>query len=92
MMATWTSAWSSVARHSRLLDVCRLLAGEGVDPSTRVVMRHQGQDYDALRSTIGAAAKLTVEEGKRRPIFRPWKPRESAALSPPMRQNEEAGV
>jgi hypothetical protein len=44
------------------LDACRLLAGDGVDPSTRV-MRHEGRDYDALRSTIGAAAKLTVEEG-----------------------------
>jgi hypothetical protein len=75
-----------------LLDVCQVLAGDWVDRSMRVVMRHEGQDCDALRSTVGAAAKLTVEEGRRRPIFRPWKPRQTAALSPPMRQKEEAGV
>jgi hypothetical protein len=71
-----------------LLDACRVLAGEGVDPSTRLVMRYEGQDYDALRSAVVAAAKLAMEEGKRRPIFRPWRPRETAALSSSMRQNE----
>jgi hypothetical protein len=75
-----------------LLDACRILVGEGIDPLMRLVMRHEGQDCDALRSTVGAAAQLTVEEGKRRPIFRRWRLRETAALSPPMRQDEEVGV
>jgi hypothetical protein len=38
------------------LDAARVLAGEGVDPATRIV----GKDYDALTSTIGAAAGLDV--------------------------------
>src|SRR5712671_5312324 len=42
------------------LDAARVLAGEGADPATRIVMRHEGKDYDALTSTIGAAAGLDV--------------------------------
>jgi hypothetical protein len=74
-------------------DGARVLAGEGADPASQLVVRHERQDwtqslpespgnsgtgfaYDALRSTIGVAARLTVEERKRRPIFRPWRPRE----------------
>ena len=34
-----------------MLDACRVLTGEGADPLTRVVMRHAGQDHDALRSS-----------------------------------------
>jgi hypothetical protein len=26
---------------------------EGIDPASRVIMRHAGKDYDALRSTVG---------------------------------------
>jgi hypothetical protein len=43
------------------LDAARVLAGERVDPSARIIMRHQGQDYDALRFTVGAAAGLDVK-------------------------------
>jgi hypothetical protein len=42
------------------LDAARVLAGEGADPATRIVMRHEGKDYDALTSTVGAAAGLDV--------------------------------
>jgi hypothetical protein len=50
-------------------------------------MRDEGQGYDALRSTVGAAVSLTVEEGKRRPIFRPWRPRETAGTALPGSSN-----
>jgi hypothetical protein len=39
----------------------------------------------ALRSTVVAAAKLTLEEGERPPTLRPWKPSPHAAVTPPMR-------
>ena len=42
-------------------DAARALAGEGVDPATRIVMRHEGQSYDALTSTVGIAAGLDVK-------------------------------
>jgi hypothetical protein len=68
-----------------LLDGARALIAEGVDPARRIVMRHAGSDVDALRSTVGAAAKLTLEEGERLPTLRPWKPSPHAAVTPPMR-------
>jgi hypothetical protein len=52
-----------------MLDGARMLLAQGADPSTPVAMRHQG-DQDTLKSTIGAAARLTVAEGERRPTFR----------------------
>jgi hypothetical protein len=69
----------------------RVLAGEGVDPATRIVMRHAGQSYDALVSTVGDAVGLTVvDEGDGVPRFRPWKAFSRPAVAPPMRQTEEA--
>jgi hypothetical protein len=70
-------------------DAARRLVAEGVDPSTPLIMRHSGSYHDALRATVGAAAKLTVEEGSRRPNLRPWKPRQAAAGASPMHQPEE---
>jgi hypothetical protein len=32
-------------------------------------MRHRGADHDALRSTVGAAARLTISEDGRGPRF-----------------------
>jgi hypothetical protein len=43
------------------IDAARVLEGEGVDPATRIVMRHEGKDYDALTSTVGIAAGLDVK-------------------------------
>jgi hypothetical protein len=70
-------------------DAARRLLAEGLDPSTRLIMRHSRSDTDALRATIGNAAKLTIEEGGRRPTFRPWKARQATAGASPMRQTEE---
>jgi hypothetical protein len=57
-----------------LLDACRVLIFKGIDPAARVVMRHAGSATDALITTVGAAAALTVEEGDGVARFRPWKP------------------
>jgi hypothetical protein len=58
------------------LDAARVLAAKGVDPAAIIVMRHQGANYDALRSTVGAAAKLRVNDTETgRPRFSrfvPW--------------------
>jgi hypothetical protein len=45
----------------------------GCDPSTQLVMRHAGADFDALCATVDHAAKLTVDENPR-PRFRQWHP------------------
>jgi hypothetical protein len=40
----------------------RVLLKRGVDPDTKIVMRHTGSETTSLRSTVGAAAALTVDE------------------------------
>jgi hypothetical protein len=59
-----------------LLDAARVLTGEGVDPATRIVMRHVDKDYDALTSTVGVAAKLAIREetSDGKPRFVKWQP------------------
>jgi Fe2+ transport system protein FeoA len=57
-----------------LLDACRRLMELGFDPGAPVAMRHVGSGDDALRSTVGNAAKLVVSEGEHDgPRFRPWR-------------------
>jgi hypothetical protein len=56
------------------LDSARALLADGMDPAEVIVMRHHGSTTDALRSTVGAAARLTVEERDfGRPRFGPWR-------------------
>jgi hypothetical protein len=82
--------WSIVTRSSQpMFDGARSLLANGADPAAKLVMRHAGSDADALRSTVGAAARLTVEEGERRPKVTIWKPRFPTAANSPMRQNQE---
>jgi hypothetical protein len=50
-----------------------LLAAGCDDPSTSIVMRHAGGDADSVRSTVGAAARLTMEESPHGPIFRRYR-------------------
>jgi hypothetical protein len=71
-----------------LLDGCRVLIAEGVDPATRIVMRHAGSEIDALRSTVGAAARLMVGEGERAPIFRRWEASPLARGTLPVRRDD----
>jgi hypothetical protein len=78
------------ASHTPLLAAARVLLDEGVDPSAPLVMRHAGRDYDALTSTVGTAAKLTVRESPKLK-FDTWKPWcEIDAVSSPMHQTDEA--
>jgi hypothetical protein len=79
-----------------LCDAARVLFAEGVDPGTRIVMHHANSPHDALRSTIGAAAKLTVVDDRGgKPIFAKWSPyeaRRSTMVGPPMRETDSAAV
>lgn len=56
------------------LTAARKLLALGVNPETELVMRHSPDGIDCLTSTVGAAAKLTVEEGGGPPKFRVWQP------------------
>jgi hypothetical protein len=55
-------------------DAARVLLAEGVDPATRIVMRHAGSATGALSATVSGAAQLTVEDGDDSPRFRKWRP------------------
>jgi hypothetical protein len=57
-----------------LLDSARELLKRGCDLATPLVMRREGASGEALRSTVDAAAKLTVLEEPSRPRFSQWKP------------------
>ena len=74
-----------------LLDAARTLLAEGADPKARIVMRRKGSD--CLSSTIGAAAKLTVEDNTvGKPIFRRFRPRQETSGTAPRRRFPEEGV
>ena len=63
------------------LDAARHLIALGFDPGITLVMRHAGSETECLRSTIGAAATLTVEDTTYGPRLRPWKPLPTPAVS-----------
>lgn len=52
------------------LAAARILKGYGMAEDTPIAMRHRGQDYDALRSTVGKAARLTVDDRGGWPHFK----------------------
>jgi hypothetical protein len=66
----------------------------GPESATVLVMRHANFPDDALRSTVGVAAGLVVEDDSGgKPVFRKWRPdrfdgRSSVALPSPVPQNE----
>jgi hypothetical protein len=60
-------------------DSARMLLREGIDPNAILISRKAGQDYDSLRSTVGAAAKLTVDET--RTVFAKWKAFSATAVA-----------
>jgi hypothetical protein len=67
------------------VDAARELLSEGIDPGTVLVMRYAGRTDDALKSTVGAAAKLTVlDTAQGKPVFRPWRPSPAIAGGPPV--------
>ena len=57
-----------------LLDAGRVLLAEGIPPDPRIAMQHKGSATIAMTSTVGVAAKLTVEEESDGPRFRKWRP------------------
>ena len=64
-----------VTSHQPFLEAARVLLAEGVDPVTPMVMRHAGNQTDSLKGTVGAAAKLMVEETRTiGPVLRKWRP------------------
>jgi hypothetical protein len=62
-----------VASRQPFLDSARVLLAWGRSPDTIIEMRRQGSAVPSLRSTVGAAAKLTVDETSRTTFAR-WKP------------------
>jgi hypothetical protein len=75
-------------------DAARVLLAEDVRPEAKLVMRHAGSVADALRSTVGAAAGLTVaDDTGGKPAFRTWKPYDAGsavAVAPSMREMDRA--
>jgi hypothetical protein len=68
-------------------DSARELIRLGYAPDLLLLMRHEGSSVVALRSMIGTAAKLTVEESAHGPIFRSAREGpQSAVAAPPNRQ------
>jgi len=52
----------------------RVLLREGVDPTMPLEMTREGSDTVDLRSTVGAAARLTViENAHTGPVLRPYR-------------------
>jgi hypothetical protein len=77
------------------VDAARALLAEGISPDNRLVMRHGGSPDDALRSTVGVSARLTVSDTNNgKPIFRRWAPNPNASEplpgKVPVRQTAEA--
>src|SRR5262249_8120360 len=64
------------------LDSGRALLAEGVDPAAPIVMRRSEDDVDALQSTVGVAAGLTVQDSGGKPVFRPWQPYDGPSRVP----------
>src|SRR5262249_23245488 len=56
-----------------LLDAARVLLAQGIPPETPLAMQHKGSATIAMTSTVGEAAKLTVEEEPGGPRFRKWR-------------------
>jgi hypothetical protein len=67
------------------LDAARVLLALGCDPDSIIAMKHKGSDVVALRSRLGAAAKLMVEDcpgGSKPPRFVRYRARDRVEGSP----------
>ena len=72
-----------------LLDAARVLFKEGIDPATPVATRHAGALFDAMTSTVEAAAKWTVRETETERLrFVRWEAFPATSGQSPMRLNE----
>jgi hypothetical protein len=53
----------------------RWLLAQGTDPETPIAMRHRNSPIVSMRSTVGRAAQLSVEEDRHHgPYVRRWRP------------------
>jgi hypothetical protein len=80
--------------HSRtpFLSAARVLQREGVPDETPITMRHEGEIEVALRSTVGAAAKLTIVENEREgPRFARYRPFSAAMPCAAVRGSSRIG-
>jgi hypothetical protein len=74
----------------------RKLVELGYDPALPLMMRHRGSQHDALVSTIGTAAGLTVDESTT--SFHKWRPppqwnaENPGRKSPPVSETDEAAT
>src|SRR4051794_31685342 len=73
-----------VSSRTPLFSAARELVRRGVRENAILAMRHEGQDYVAMTTTVGAAARLTViENGRRGPWFGPYSVPGMAGGRPP---------
>jgi hypothetical protein len=81
--------WQLCVSREPLLAAARVLLADGVDPETFIATRHAGADFDAMTSTVGAAAKWTVRESETQsPHFVRWEAFPASRVRPSMCQNE----
>lgn len=59
--------------HQPMFDAARELLRRGAMPQDRIVMRHAGSSVDSLKSMVGDAARLAVEETGGAPQYRVWR-------------------
>jgi hypothetical protein len=73
------------AARTPLLSAARVLLDRGASPTDTITMRHAGSHTVAMRSTVGVAAKLTVDEtsGNGTPRFRPYDAPQMSNQPPP---------
>jgi hypothetical protein len=71
------------------LDGARELLAAGYPATAIIAMKHAGSHVEALRSTVGAAARLTVETDEQgTPIFRQWRGPRTRGAAPPVHYSE----
>jgi hypothetical protein len=84
---------------SPFLDACRVLAMQGHDPESQVIMRHAGSDHDSLRGRLGIVAGLELsghgfqKRKQQRQTASPIRSTDSRATSqPPAHENAQAAL
>lgn len=60
--------------YTPLFSAARILLDEGVPKDEHLTMTHEGSETICMRTTVGAAARLTVQDNSRGFGFRPYRP------------------
>jgi hypothetical protein len=71
-------------------EAARKLIAQGYDPGITLTLRHAGSSTDSLRTKLGTAAALAVEETGYGPQLRRWKPYSTLAVPPRIAPNDKA--